>query len=60
MPLTAEQQRILEDIQATRPVPDEAANWAIEAGYAAHGEDGDIDLTQEGRRFVDTTRVKGR
>ena len=57
MPLTAQQQRILEDIQATRPVSDADANWAVAAGYAAQAEDGDIDLTQEGRRQVDTTRL---
>ncbi|GAB3054450.1 hypothetical protein [Stenotrophomonas tumulicola] len=57
MPLTAQQQRILEDIQATRPVSDADANWAVEAGYAAQAEDGDIDLTQEGRQLVDTTRL---
>ncbi len=58
MQLTRPQQQILEDIHATRPVADEDANWAVDAGYAAHGEDGDIDLTQEGRKFVDATRVK--
>ncbi|MDY1034996.1 hypothetical protein [Stenotrophomonas sp. CFBP8980] len=57
MQLTAQQQRILEDIQATRPVAQEDANWAVEAGLAAQGEDGDIDLTQEGRHYVDSSQL---
>lgn len=59
MPLTADQQRIIDAIHATHPVSDEEANWAVEAGYAARGEDGDIDLTPQGRHFVDATRVEG-
>ncbi|WP_353084666.1 hypothetical protein [Stenotrophomonas sp.] len=57
MPLTDEQRRILIDINATRPVSDEDANWAVKAGYAAQAEDGDIDLTQEGRRHVDSSTL---
>lgn len=57
MSLTTEQRRILDDINATRPVSDEDANWAVKAGYAAQAEDGDIDLTQEGRKRVDSTRI---
>lgn len=57
MSLTAEQRRILDDINATRPVSDEDANWAVKAGYAAQAEDGDIDLTQEGRTQIDSTRI---
>ncbi|MBJ7517912.1 MAG: hypothetical protein JHC82_17450 [Stenotrophomonas sp.] len=57
MQLTAQQQRILEDIQATRPVEQEDVNWALEAGLAAQGEDGDIDLTQQGRHHVDSSRL---
>ena len=57
MQLNAQQQRILEDIQATRPITAEDANWAVEAGLAAHGEDGDIDLTQQGRHYVDSSRL---
>jgi hypothetical protein len=55
--LTAEQRRILDDINATRPVSDEDANWAVKAGYAAQAEDGDIDLTQEGRKRVDSSTL---
>lgn len=57
MSLTAEQRRILDDINATRPVTDEAANWAVKAGYAAQAEDGDIDLTQAGRQQVDSSTL---
>ncbi len=57
MELTAQQQRILNDIQATRPVSHDDATWAVSAGLAAQGEDGDIDLTQEGRRHVDSTQL---
>lgn len=59
MSLTAEQRRILNDINATRPVSDAEANWAVAAGYAAQAEDGDIDLTQEGRRHVDSSQLQG-
>lgn len=55
--LTEEQRQILRDINATRPVTDEAANWAIKAGYAAQAEDGDIDLTQAGRQRVDSSTL---
>lgn len=57
MTLTDDQRRILNDIQATRPISDEDATWAVKAGYAAQAEDGDIDLTQQGRKFVDTTSL---
>ena len=57
MSLSADQRRILEDINATRPVSDEDANWAVRAGYAAQAEDGDIDLTQAGRQQVDSTTL---
>ncbi len=56
-PLTEEQRQILRDINATRPVSDEAANWAVKAGYAAQAEDGDIDLTQAGRQRVDSSTL---
>ncbi|HAU81978.1 hypothetical protein ABE571_03900 [Stenotrophomonas sp. TWI273] len=55
--LTDEQRQILRDINATRPVSDEAANWAVKAGYAAQAEDGDIDLTQAGRQRVDSSTL---
>ncbi|MFP4897163.1 hypothetical protein [Paraburkholderia sp. EG304] len=55
--LTEEQRQILRDINATRPVTDEAANWAVKAGYAAQAEDGDIDLTQAGRQRVDSSTL---
>ncbi len=57
MTLTEEQRRILKDINATRPVSDEEANWAVSAGYAAQAEDGDIDLTQQGRQHVDSSTL---
>lgn len=57
MSLTAEQRRILDDINATRPVSDVEANWAVGAGYAAQAEDGDIDLTQAGRQLVDSATL---
>lgn len=57
MNITADQRRILEDINATRPVSDEDANWAVAAGYAAQAEDGDIDLTQDGRTLVDSSTL---
>ncbi len=49
--------RILQDIQATRPVSDEDANRAVREGYAAQAEDGDIDLTQQGRQLVDSSTL---
>ncbi len=55
--LTEEHRQILRDINATRPVSDEAANWAVKAGYAAQAEDGDIDLTQAGRQRVDSSTL---
>jgi len=55
--LTDEQRQILRDINATRPVSDETANWAVRAGYAAQAEDGDIDLTQAGRQVVDSSTL---
>jgi len=57
MPLTDEQRRILDDINATRPVSNEDANWAVKAGDAAQAEDGDIDLTQAGRQLVDSSTL---
>jgi len=57
MQLTDDQRQILRDINATRPVSDEAANWAVKAGYAAQAEDGDIDLTQAGRQQVDSSSL---
>ncbi|MCC4620266.1 hypothetical protein LL965_09275 [Xanthomonas cassavae CFBP 4642] len=47
------QLRILRAIHDTQPVTDEQANWAVRAGYAAQAEDGDIDLTHEGRKALD-------
>lgn len=49
--------RILEDIQAGRAVQEEEANWAVREGYAAYGEDGDLDLTQVGREAYDNNHV---
>lgn len=38
----------------TPPVADEEGNWAVRAGYATQAEDGDIDLTHEGRKALDS------
>ncbi|KQQ75621.1 hypothetical protein ASF73_07405 [Xanthomonas sp. Leaf131] len=50
---STQQLRILRDIHDTTPVADEEANWAVRAGYATQAEDGDIDLTHEGRKALD-------
>ncbi|MCC4603622.1 hypothetical protein [Xanthomonas campestris] len=49
----SQQLRILRAIHDTQSVTDEEANWAVRAGYAAQAEDGDIDLTHEGRKALD-------
>ncbi|PPU73653.1 hypothetical protein [Xanthomonas cucurbitae] len=49
----SQQLRILRNIYDTQRVTDEEANWAVRAGYAAQAEDGDIDLTHEGRNALD-------
>lgn len=49
--------RIIEDIREGRSVTEEEANWAIKAGYAAYGEDGDLDLSQAGRHAYDNNRL---
>ncbi|MEA5125568.1 hypothetical protein [Xanthomonas floridensis] len=49
----SQQLRILRAIHDTQAVTDEEANWAVRAGYAAQAEDGDIDLTHEGRKALD-------
>ena len=53
MQLTTEQRRILEDIHAMREVSAEDATWAVKAGLAVQAEDGDIDLSQEGRQQIE-------
>ncbi|KAB7771116.1 hypothetical protein [Xanthomonas maliensis] len=50
----SEQLRILRDIHAATPVTQDEADWAVRAGYATHAEDGDIDLTHEGRKALDS------
>ncbi|MEQ8036358.1 hypothetical protein [Xanthomonas sp. WHRI 6106] len=50
---SSQQLRILRDIHDTKPVSDEEGNWAVRAGYATQAEDGDIDLTHEGRKALD-------
>ncbi|MFA0922402.1 hypothetical protein ACDH50_02545 [Xanthomonas fragariae] len=50
---SSQQLRILRDIHDTKPVSEEEANWAVRAGYATQAEDGDIDLTHEGRKAFD-------
>lgn len=54
MTLSADQLRILRDIEATRPVTEEETDWAVHSGYAALAEDGDIDLTQSGRAVLES------
>lgn len=51
---SSQQLRILRDIHDTKPVADEEGNWAVRAGYATQAEDGDIDLTHEGRKALDS------
>ena len=55
MTITDDQRRILRDINATTPISESETDWAVNAGYAALAEDGDIDLTQEGRALLDAT-----
>lgn len=52
MALTDDQLRILRDIEHTTPISDADTDWAVHAGYAALAEDGDIDLTQTGRKAL--------
>ncbi|MBN6110521.1 hypothetical protein [Xanthomonas bonasiae] len=54
MQLTREQLRILQDIHATKPVTEEEANWAVRENHAAQGEDGDIALSPQGMRLIDS------
>lgn len=53
MPITDEQRRILRDIEATTPISQAETDWAVNAGLATLAEDGDIDLTREGRAALD-------
>ncbi|MBB3344211.1 hypothetical protein [Luteimonas sp. RC10] len=52
MPLTDDQMRILRDIDATMPITEAETDWAVRAGYAVLAEDGDIDLTEQGRELI--------
>ncbi|HEY0332880.1 MAG TPA: hypothetical protein VGC74_04100 [Stenotrophomonas sp.] len=56
-PTHEQKQRIIEAIQEGKAVQEEEANWAVREGYAAYGEDGDLDLTQAGRTAYDNNRV---
>jgi|GEM_PF-1239249 len=56
---SAEERRILLDIRAGRSVNDEQANWAVKYELATQGEDGDIDLTQRGRRLLEGDPAEG-
>lgn len=49
--------QILAKIHDGKPVTDEEADWAVKAGYARYGEDGDIDLSQAGREAYDRKQV---
>jgi len=52
-PIDDHQHQILARIHDGKPVTDEEADWAVKAGYARYGEDGDIDLSQTGRQAFD-------
>jgi len=49
--------RIIETIREGKAVSEDEANWAVKAGHAAYGEDGDIDLTQAGCEAYDNNHV---
>ncbi|MCD9005246.1 hypothetical protein LDO31_03155 [Luteimonas sp. XNQY3] len=53
MQINDDQRRILRDIDATTPISESETDWAVNAGYAVLAEDGDIDLTSEGRALLD-------
>lgn len=53
MPTIDEQHRILRDIDTTTPISQPETDWAVNAGLATLAEDGDIDLTEEGRKALD-------
>jgi len=53
MTIDDDQRRILRDIEATTPITESETDWAVNAGYAVLAEDGDIDLTAEGRALLD-------
>lgn len=51
--MSAGQLRILREIRDGGTVSEDDGNWAVQNGYAAHGEDGDIDLTVHGRKLLE-------
>jgi len=53
MTIDNDQRRILRDIDATTPISESETDWAVNAGYAVLAEDGDIDLTKEGRALLE-------
>lgn len=53
MTITDDQRRILRHIDTTTPITESETDWAVNAGYAVLAEDGDIDLTSEGRALLD-------
>ncbi len=55
MTITSDQRRILRDIDATTSITESETDWAVNAGYAVLAEDGDIDLTNEGRALLDAS-----
>lgn len=55
MTIDNDQRRILHDIDATTPISESETDWAVNAGYAVLAEDGDIDLTNEGRALLDAS-----
>ena len=55
MTITSDQRRILRDIDTTTPITESETGWAVNSGYAVLAEDGDIDLTSEGRALLDAS-----
>lgn len=55
MTINDDQRRILRDIETTTPISQSETDWAVNAGFAVLAEDGDIDLTSEGRALLDAT-----
>ncbi|VXB46313.1 conserved hypothetical protein [Luteimonas sp. 9C] len=54
MTLSADERRILQDIDTTTRITESETSWAVNAGYAMLAEDGDIDLSAKGRAALDT------
>jgi len=55
MTIDNDQRRILRAIHTTTPITESETDWAVKGGYAVLAEDGDIDLTDEGRALLDAS-----